>query len=86
MLYSLFFRNLALFYSVLNGVLVFKLSASTAAHVPQYRYRVPLYQYSYRQISVTIHRRIEHSTTNYVAFSDHLYWVLFAFKLPYSDG
>ncbi len=38
-LYSLFFRNLALFYTILNGVYVFKLSAVTAAHVSQKRYR-----------------------------------------------
>ncbi len=62
MLYSLFFRNLALFDSILNGVLVFKLSVvhcCTRATISIQE----LFRYSYRQISVTIHRRIDISNT-----------------------
>ncbi len=61
MLYSLFFINLTLFYSVLNGVLVFKLSAVHCCTHATISIQRQLYWYSYRQISVTIHRDIRPS-------------------------
>ncbi len=63
MLYSLFFRNHALFYSILNGVLVFKLRAAHWCTHATISIQGQLYRYSYRQISVTIHRRIDISNT-----------------------
>ncbi len=62
-LYSLFFRNLALFDSILNCVLVFKLSAVHCCTRATILIQGQLYRYSYRQISVTIHRRIDISNT-----------------------
>ncbi len=63
MLYSLLFRNLTLFYSNLNSVLVFKLSAVHCCTRATISIQRQLYRYSYRQISVTIHRCIEHRTS-----------------------
>ncbi len=63
MLYSLFFRNHALFYFILNSVLVFKLRAAHWCTRATISIQGELYRYWYRQISVTIHRRIDISNT-----------------------
>ncbi len=57
-----YFLETSLFYSILNGVLVFKLSVVHCCTRATISIQGQLYRYSYHQISVTIHRRIEHST------------------------
>ncbi len=49
----------------LNCVLVLKLSPVHCCTCATISIQGQLYRYSYRQISVTIHHRIEHSTTMY---------------------
>ncbi len=52
------FRNLAHFYYILNGVLIFKLSEVHFCTRATISIQGQLYRFSYRQISVTIHRQI----------------------------
>ncbi len=58
-----FFRNHALFYSILNAVLVLKLRAAHWCTRATISIQGQLYRYWYRQISATIHRRIDISNT-----------------------